>query len=178
MRGIDAVNEATTIAVSANSSIVVSSYGTINSGTALTGTGSPPAGILAGYLGGSTIPTIFPLTSLNGNVVVNNFANINAAGGDGIRAFNYGIGNVTVNDEAGSIVLGGGDPVNGYEDGINATNEGSGNIDVSTAAGIVIDSIDGGSGIVALNKAAGAFAWRRILHSVNKFRFGLGLRNN
>jgi hypothetical protein len=151
--GIDAVNEAATIAASANSSIVVSAYGTINSGSALTGVGTPPGGILAGYLGDSTIPTAFPLTSLNGNVVVNNFANINAAAGDGIRAFNFGIGNVTVNDKAGSIILGGSDPTNGYEDGINATNEGSGNIDVSTAAGIVIDSIDGGSGIVALNKA-------------------------
>jgi large repetitive protein len=151
--GIDAVNEAATIAASANSSIVVSAYGTINSGPALTGVGTPPGGILAGYLGDSTIPTAFPLTSLNGNVVVNNFANINAAAGDGIRAFNFGIGNVTVNDEAGSIILGGSDPINGYEDGINATNEGSGNIHVSTAAGIVIDSIDGGSGIVALNKA-------------------------
>ena len=148
--GINAVNEATTIAASANSSIVVSSYGTINSGTALTSLGTPPGGILAGYLGGSTLPTTFPLTSLYGNVVVNNFANISAAAGDGIRAYNFGIGNVTVNDEAGSIVLGGGDPVNGYEDGIDATNEGSGNIDVSTAAGIVIDSIDGGSGIVAV----------------------------
>jgi large repetitive protein len=151
--GIDAVNEAATIAASANSSIVVSAYGTINSGSALTGVGTPPGGILAGYLGDSTIPTAFPLTSLNGNVVVNNFANINASAGDGIRAFNFGIGNVTVNDEAGSIILGGSDPINGYEDGINATNEGSGNIHVSTAAGIVIDSIDGGSGIVALNKA-------------------------
>ena len=151
--GIDAVNEATAIAASANSSIVVTANGTINSGTVLTGTGHPPAGIIAGYLGGSTDPTTFPLTGLNGNVVVNNFANINPAAGDGIRAFNYGIGNVTVNDEAGSITLGGANPVNGYEDGISATNEGSGNINVTTATGILINSRNGGSGIVAVNKA-------------------------
>ena len=35
--------------------------------------------------------------------IVNNFANINAAGGDGIRAYNYGIGDVFVNDLAGTI---------------------------------------------------------------------------
>jgi large repetitive protein len=151
--GIDAVNEAATIAASTNSSIVVTAYGTINSGSGLTGTGSPPGGIVAGYLGGSTIPTIFPLTSLNGNVVVNNFANINAAAGDGIRAFNYGVGNVTVYDEVGSIILGGGNPTSGYENGISATNDGSGDTEVSTVAGVLIDSIDGGSGIVALNKA-------------------------
>ena len=151
--GIDAVNEAATIAASANSSIVVTAYGTITSGTGLTGSGNPPAGILAGYLGGSTNPTSFPLTSLNGNVVVNNFANINAASGDGIRAFNYGIGNITVNDEAGSIILGGSNSTNAYENGVSATNFGSGDIDVSTAAGIMINSINGGSGIVALNKA-------------------------
>ena len=36
-------------------------------------------------------------------VVVNNSATINAAGGDGIRAYNYGIGNITVNQFAGTI---------------------------------------------------------------------------
>jgi hypothetical protein len=151
--GIDAVNEAAAIPVSANSSIVVASYGTINSGTVLTGTGSPPGGVVAGYLGGAVIPTTFPLTSINGDVVVNNFANINAAAGDGIRAFNYGIGGVTVRDEAGSITLAGNNPTSGYEIGINATNDGSGSIDVSTVAGILIDSRNGSSGIVAMNKA-------------------------
>ena len=113
--GINAVNEAAAIAAAVGSSITVTAYGTINSGTTLTGTSSPPGGITAGYLGGSTIPTVFPLTALNGDVVVNNFATINAAGGDGIRAYNFGNGNIAVNDEAGSIILGGADPVNGYE---------------------------------------------------------------
>ena len=151
--GINAVNEAAAIAAAVGSSITVTAYGTINSGTALTGTSSPPGGIVAGYLGGSTIPTVFPLTALNGDVVVNNFATINAAGGDGIRAYNFGDGDVTVNDEAGSITLGGADPVNGYDVGIAASNSGTGSIDVSTVAGILIDSRNGGSGIAAVNKA-------------------------
>ena len=151
--GINVVNEAAAIAAAVGSSITVTAYGTINSGTALTGTSSPPGGIVAGYLGGSTIPTVFPLTGLNGDVVVNNFATINAAGGDGIRAYNFGIGDVTVNDEAGSIILGGADPVNGYDVGIAASNSGTGSIDVSTVAGILIDSRNGSSGIAAINKA-------------------------
>jgi len=151
--GINAVNEAAAIAAAVGSSITVTAYGTINSGTALTGTSSPPGGITAGYLGGSSIPTVFPLRGLNGDVVVNNFATINAAGGDGIRAYNYGNGDVTVNDEAGSITLGGADPLNGYDIGIAASNEGTGNIDVSTVAGILIDSRNGSSGIAAVNKA-------------------------
>ncbi|MGH6682429.1 MAG: beta strand repeat-containing protein, partial [Pseudolabrys sp.] len=151
--GINVVNEAAAIAAAVGSSITVTAYGTINSGTALTGTSSPPGGITAGYLGGSTIPTVFPLTGLNGDVVVNNFATINAAGGDGIRAYNFGIGDITVNDEAGSITLGGADPVNGYDVGISAVNEGTGSVDVTTAAGILIDSRNGSAGIVAANKA-------------------------
>lgn len=151
--GINAVSVASAIPASANSSIVVTSYGTINSGTALTGTNSPPGGITAGYLGPGGIPTVFPLTALNGDVVVNNFANINAAAGDGIRAYTFGIGDVTIKDEAGSIILGVGASTAGYEAGINASNDGSGNIDISTAVGILINSRNGGSGIMALNKA-------------------------
>ena len=91
--GIDAVNGAVAIPQSAQSSIVVTSSATINSGSAVTGTGSSPAGITAGYLGptpsGVIATTTFPLTAVNGDVVVNNFGNITAASGDGIRAFNY-----------------------------------------------------------------------------------------
>ena len=58
-----------------------------------------------------------------------------------------------MNDEAGSITLGGADPVNGYDIGIAASNEGTGSIDVSTVAGILINSRNGGSGIAAINKA-------------------------
>ncbi len=150
--GINAVNEAATIPASANSSIVVTAAGTINSGTAPTGTGNPPAGILAGYLGGTIVPTTFPLTTINGDVVVNNSANIIAAAGDGIRAYTYGIGDVTVIDLAGTITaLGGPSPTNGFGIGISANNQGSGDIHVSTLAGTLINS--GGSGIAAVNRA-------------------------
>ncbi|WP_079566273.1 Ig-like domain-containing protein [Bradyrhizobium erythrophlei] len=156
--GINAVNEAAAIPASASSLIVVTAFGTINSGSVVTGTGRLPAGIAASYLGGGTLPTTFPLTAINGDVVVNNFANITAAAGDGIRAFTYGIGNVTVNDFAGTITaLDVGTPTdgngvrNGYGIGINANNEGTGDIHVSTVAGTVIHS--GGSGIAAVNMA-------------------------
>jgi hypothetical protein len=150
--GINAVNEAATIAPSLHSSIVVTSYAIINSGAVVTGTESPPGGIIAGYLGGSTIPTNFPLTGLYGDVVVNNFGNINASAGDGIRAYNYGYGDVTVNENA-SITASQNwtSPVSGFGAGINASNEGPGNINVTTATGTVIKS--GGSGISALNRA-------------------------
>ena len=150
--GINAVNVETTIAASVASSIVVTSYSTISSGAVLTGTGSPPGGIVAGYLGGSTIPTTFPLTGLFGDVTVNNFGSITAAAGDGIRAYNYGEGDVTVNDGAGTITaLGGSSPTNGYGNGISASVDGPGNVMVSTAASVVINS--GSSGIAAVNKA-------------------------
>jgi hypothetical protein len=156
--GINATNEATAIDAALNSSIIVTGAGTINSGTGLTGTGNPPAGIIAGYLGGTGIPPSFPLTTLNGDVIINSNANIVAAAGDGIRAYTYGIGDVTINDLAGSITaLGGSSPTNGFGVGISANNYGSGNISISTAAGNVINS--GSSGIAATNKApsSGAF---------------------
>ena len=152
-----AANAANAVAIGdtlsfATSSIVVTSYSTISSGAVVTGTGSPPAGIIAGYLGGGAIPTAFPLTGVFGDVTVNNFGNITAAAGDGIRAFTYGIGNVTVNEDAGTIAaLGSSSPTNGFGDGINASNRGPGDILVTTATGVVINS--GSSGISALNYA-------------------------
>ena len=144
--GIVAVNEATAVPSSAASSIVVTAYGTIDSGNAIVSSGNPPAGILAGYLGGSVTPSNSPLTDVNGDVTVNNYADINAAAGDGIRAYNYGIGDVTVNDDSGTVTaLGGTDPTKGFGNGIAAYNFGTGDINVTTAAGVVIDS--GASGI-------------------------------
>ncbi|HLG85041.1 MAG TPA: Ig-like domain-containing protein [Bradyrhizobium sp.] len=157
--GINAVNVAPAIDPSAKSAIVVTSYSTINSGAVLTGTGTQPAGIIAGYLGGSSLPTQFPLTGISGDVTVNNFGNITAAAGDGIRAYTYGIGDVTVNEDAGTITaLGGSSPTNGFGDGINVNNRGSGSILVTTGAGVSINS--GSSGISALNEApsTGSFA--------------------
>ena len=136
-----------------SSSIVVTSNSTITSGAVLTGTGTPPAGILAGYLGGDTIPAASPVIGADGDVAVNNFGNITANAGDGIRAFTYGIGNVTVSDSAGTITaLGGSAPKNGFGDGIDARNWGPGSISVTTAGGTVINS--GSSGISAVNYCA------------------------
>ena len=153
--GINAVNEDASIA--ANSVIDVTAFGTINSGNILTGNQKPPAGILAGYLGGSTIPSSIPVPGLNGNVFVNSSADINAAAGDGIRAYNYGTGDVTVNDNAGTIHAFGGTlsdatpTPSGYGDGISADNFGTGNIYVTTAVSTAIHSA--GSGIAANNAA-------------------------
>ena len=154
--GINAVNEDGSIAQSANSVIDVNNSSTIHSGSNATGTSSPPAGILAGYLGGSTNPTSYPIAGLYGDVFVDNAGDITAAAGDGIRAYNYGTGNVTVDDTAGTIIALFADHVgynasngNGYGDGISAQNYGTGDTDVTTAAGVHIES--GGSGIAANN---------------------------
>lgn len=136
----------------ASSSVVVTSNSTITSGNVLTGTGAQPAGIIANYLGGDAIPAVSPVSGVDGSVTVNNFGNITAAAGDGIRAVNYGIGNVTVNDSAGTIIaLGGPTPTNGFGDGIDARAWGPGNILVTTTSGVTIDS--GSSGISAINYA-------------------------
>ena len=100
--GIDAYNQATSIPQIAGvttSNIVVTAAGTINSGFLLTGNSSRPAGIVAGYRGGTTNT---PNAAVFGNVAVNNSANIIATGGDGIRAYTFGSGNVTVQDLAGT----------------------------------------------------------------------------
>ncbi len=55
--------------------------------------GSPADGIWAGYGNSST-----PNPGVNGTVVINNSANITAPADKGINAFNFGNGNVTVND--------------------------------------------------------------------------------
>jgi hypothetical protein len=83
--GINVYNQA--ISTPASSSILVTANGTINSGTTFTSSGGRPAGILAGYKGGTTNAVN---TAVNGNVTVENYADINAAGGDGIRAYTFG----------------------------------------------------------------------------------------
>ena len=102
--GIDAYNQATSIPQQGGvttSNIIVTAAGTIDSGFLLTGSSSRPAGILAGYRGGTTSA---PNAAVFGNVAVNNSANIIATGGDGIRAYTYGSGNVTVQDLAGTTI--------------------------------------------------------------------------
>ncbi|MDA9391120.1 hypothetical protein WN73_10555 [Bradyrhizobium sp. CCBAU 45394] len=171
--GVVAVNRASTLLASDHSSIIVTNYGTVNSGASLNLSGNAPAGLEAGYLGAAT--GFGANANVYGNVVVNNYGNVTAAGGYGIHAYNYGNGDVTVNDGAGTTVI-------GAEIGIRAQalNGGSGNVTVTlgasasvkgtTSYGILAYSIDqgdisvtlasgdsvisGSSGIVAVNYAA------------------------
>ena len=115
--------------------------GTINSGALPTGSGSRPAGILAGYAGGTTAT---PNANVFGNVTISNFANINSVGGDGIRGYNYGGGNVTISDQSNTTIT-------ADVFGIDATSYGVGDVSISTASGDVINS--GSSGLQAINLA-------------------------
>ena len=144
--GILAKNQSTLIPSGSNSQVSVTAHGTIESGTIVNNDGSQPAGILAVY-GGNGSSTSSPNTSVYGNISVDNFANITAAGGDGIRAANYGVGNVTVTDETSTSIKSSAE----YE--IDATNYESGNISVSTASGDDVNSSSGGTGIRAINGA-------------------------
>ena len=150
--GILANNQATAISQSADSTITVNAYGTINSGTTLNNSGSRPAGILAVYNGAST-GTGTPNANVFGSVFVNNYANITAAGGDGIRAADYGVGNITVTDGTLNDVSGGtGTVIDApVQYGIDAFTYFTGNISVSTAAGDSI--VSGSTGISAVNEA-------------------------
>jgi large repetitive protein len=155
--GINAVNQATSIDQSFNSSVVVTNVAAIHSGIGLTGFNNQPAGILASYIGQATSPGTANLANPNvyGEVIVNNSGNITADGGDGIRATNYGVGDVYVNNFAGTIVaLGGANPPNGTGVGIIAQNYGPGSVHVTTSASTSITS--GSSGISATNKATTA----------------------
>jgi hypothetical protein len=131
--------------------ISVTAAGTINSGSALTSSNFPPAGIIAGYNGTTTSGIGTPNAAVFGNVIVNNSANINAAGGDGIRTFNFGNGNITINDLAGTNLLGGTTITAPGRYGVLASNYGIGSISISTVAGDIIDS--GASGLQAGNFA-------------------------
>ena len=148
--GVNAYDAATSLS---SGTILVNTEGTIHSGAKNNGSGTVPAGILAGFLGNTTgLPGAFN-PNVTGNVIINNAADITAAAGDGIRGYNYGAGNITIDDTAGTIVaLYATNAVNGYGDGISAQDLGDGNIDVTTAAGVVIHA--GGSGIAANNADA------------------------
>ena len=101
--GIRALNLATTTS-GTNSTITVTAYGTIESGSATDGKFSSsvaPAGILAGYLGAGTSGTAAAEANVRGDVSIVNHATIIATGGDGIEVLNYGTGYGTV----GSITV-------------------------------------------------------------------------
>ncbi len=142
--GITAANRDTAIAGSAGSMITVTANGTINAGPNLTLSNSPSSGISAGY-NGVTLPSTPSVANPNvtGNVVVNNNANISGAS-YGINAYDYGNGNVTVNDGAGTTV-------SGTQYGIQALNYEVGNISVTTSAGDIVNSQ--GSGLVVTDFA-------------------------
>ena len=166
--GIDAVNEATSAA--AGSTIVVNASGTINSGANATGTGKPPAGILAGYLDGTTNPTTFPGTGLYGDVVVNSSANITACRrrrNSRLRLW-YRRRHPWISPAERSSRWAGRPPVNGYGNGIAATNNGPGDISVVTGTGTLIQS--GSSGIFANNGGPDKLFHQRC--------FGAGLRDH
>ncbi|MFK9804358.1 hypothetical protein ACJENB_24465, partial [Escherichia coli] len=74
----------------------------INSGTTLNPSGSVPQGIAAGFYGANGTSN----TAINGTVLVNNNANITAAAGYGVDAYNWGNGDVTLNEAANTSVSG------------------------------------------------------------------------
>jgi large repetitive protein len=107
--GINAVNWDSSIAASADSTIRVTAYGRID--TDIATPGESYAGINAGYRGGVSTGT--PNSNVYGNVFVDSYAIINApglgdgngySGEDGINAFNYGPGDITVTTEASSSI--------------------------------------------------------------------------
>ncbi len=127
--GINVLNQDATIPASDLSSITVTAYGTITSGSTLENGGYAPAGIAAGYAGSNSTPDL----NIFGNITVNDGANITASAGYGIKAYNYGNGNITVNVLAGASVT-------GVLDGITATQTGGGigNVAVNVASGATV----------------------------------------
>jgi hypothetical protein len=120
--GILALNDAAT--TSHTSEVDVLAHGTILSGAALNGDGSPAAGILAGYDYNGTVDP-----DAHGSVTIDDYASITAAAGtDGIRGFNYGTGDIAITVEAGAVIDGPrfGVGAFGHDGGdITVTNDGS-----------------------------------------------------
>jgi uncharacterized protein with beta-barrel porin domain len=181
--GIFAANSAFAISASAGSTIAVTNNGTINSGALPNPVGSilasreggdvtaTPAGILAGYNGGPVFgPGSGPYTScsnlgctsltpnpnVNGTVSVVNNGAINAAGGDGIFAFNFGNGNVSVTSTAPITVTGA-----TAQNGIEAFSAEVGNLSVVATANVTASNGNGiqtnsaGNGTTTINVLGG-----------------------
>ncbi|MGY4327881.1 hypothetical protein ACVWWG_002298 [Bradyrhizobium sp. LB7.2] len=132
--GIVAVNRAISLGAASDSTITINAYGTINSGSSPNLSGNSPGGIEAGYTGATN--GTGANTAVNGTVVVNNHANVTAAAGYGINAYNYGNGDVTVNSFAGTTIS-----VFGSQSmGINASalSGGTGDITVTLGANVTI----------------------------------------
>ena len=143
--GIVVQNQGTSVPLANNSSLTVNAAGTINSGTV---SGSNPAAISIGYLGGTSAPSGSPnppLSGIFGDVTVDSIAVITASTGDGISAYNYGTGDVTVSN-SGSIAATAAGNTNGTGNptaaqyGIVASNYGDGDVTVVDAAPITSGS--------------------------------------
>jgi hypothetical protein len=175
--GIVAVNRATSIATSDHSTITVTAYGTINSGSSLNQSGNAPAGIQAGYTGATSGSAVN--SAVNGTVVVDNHADITAAAGYGIHAYNYGNGDVTVTTAKTSSITAADTAIGAFANGggnVSVTNEGSatgaaGISAVATGAGNVTIVNDGDitstsiAGIIVTQNDAGATGSTHITNS-------------
>ena len=152
--GVVAESLATTVSSGADSNITVTAYGTINSGTNLTQAGNLPAGIIAGYLDLNGTPDL----NVDGTVTVNNFANVTALSGAGINAFNFGNGNVIVNDNYGAGAVAS-TTVSGTQYGIEASADSGGTsnvtVNVGTSAAISTSSTSTDAGIFAFSNDTG-----------------------
>ncbi|WP_426424310.1 Ig-like domain-containing protein [Bradyrhizobium genosp. A] len=127
--GISALNQDATLALSANSMVTVTNNAVIHSGTTLNPSGSVPQGIAAGYYGANGTAN----TNINGTVIINNNANITAAAGYGVDGYNYGNGNVTVNEVANTSVT-----ADQYGLATFANSKGSGSVAINVGANVAV----------------------------------------
>ena len=149
--GINALNQATVVPAATPTNVSVNILGAINSGANLSNSGAAPAGMVIGINPG--VANAFN-ANVYGNISVNDFGGINAAAGDGMRVFDYGIGNVAINlgNNATISALNSATASSGNAPyGVGAFNYGPGDIVVATSSGDLISS--GSDGINAANQA-------------------------
>ncbi len=177
--GINISNQATAVGAGAASTVTVLALGSIHSGANLNNSGSAPSGIQAGFNPNNA--GVFN-ANVAGDLLVNDSANILADAGDGINAYNYGIGNVAVNIGSGVTIqaLTSAASASGKSPyGIGASNYGPGDINVTTSSGDLITS--GSSGInatnlaTAIDAAAGALV---TIYAAGSVHAGTVLTNN
>ena len=132
--GIYVINQAAAIPQSDASQITVTAAGTINSGATNEGGSYTPAGISAGYPGPNSAPDL----SVFGSVDVQDAANITAAAGYGIKAWNYGNGSIVVDELSGATIT-------GVSGGILAQqlSGGSGDVNISIGSGATVSGQTG-----------------------------------
>ena len=122
--------------------MTVNAAGIINSGNVQNNSGSAPASIRAGFLGGtSTVANL----NVNGDVIVNSTATITAAAGNGINAYNFGNGDITINSTGNVSVTG-------------SSARASSTATTTTEAaeyGIVASAQSGGAGNISINVYGG-----------------------